>query len=157
MSSSSIRMANCRVVPIVARSYPPTREAQPPPSGRSVTHLTLYAAPRRRERSSLPSNGNFEGMAARRTDPSAWWRPPRVAADESEDAVLKWSVLGDGYRRGVVPVVDLPLPPTGRQGRQRGPKKVDLLRIHPRVLSRRFGEIPPVLGEIEAEGAVEIV
>ena len=41
-------------------------------------------------------------------------RPPRVAPDETENPVLKRSILGDGYGRSVVPMLDLPLPPARR-------------------------------------------
>ena len=54
------------------------------------------------------------GLQAQARSRSGGWRPPRVAADEAENPVLEGRILGHGYGRSVIPMVDLPLPPGRR-------------------------------------------
>src|SRR5215510_2005459 len=105
-----------------------------------------------------PSAGQLrEALQAQARSRSGGWCPPGVAADEAENPVLEGRILGHGYGRSVIPMVDLPLPPGRRHGRQRRPQDVDFVRVHRRVLTGGFGEVPPVLSEIEAEGVIYVL
>lgn len=66
-------------------------------------------------RNPAPSAGQLrEALQAQATSRSGGRRPPRVAADEAENPVLEGRILGHGYGRSVIPMVDLPLPPGRR-------------------------------------------
>src|SRR5207245_2242748 len=71
-------------------------------------------------------------------------RPPRIAADETEDTILKRGVPWNRDRRCVPPLLALPLPDAGSFG-ERAPQACDLVAVHRWILSSRPGKIPPVL------------
>src|SRR5512132_74003 len=88
--------------------------------------------------------GSADMRSRQRARGSSLWHPTRIAADESEHAILERSVARNGNRGGVPTVLALPVPHL-RSTREAAPQEFYLLRVDRRILQSRFREVPPVL------------